>query len=54
VEPEEWDAFCGICHQKYGFHPETEGVYPVSQEEWRAFLEQEYHDQYYNYDGSDR
>ena len=28
VETEEWDAFCNICQQKYGFHPKTDG--PIS------------------------
>jgi len=28
VEPEEWDAFCSICQQKYSFHPKTDG--PIS------------------------
>lgn len=28
IKPEEWQSFCHLCQQKYGFHPEKDG--PIS------------------------
>jgi hypothetical protein len=26
IKPEEWQSFCHLCQQKYGFHPEKDGA----------------------------